>query len=375
MGGKPKQRLMKDGLDEAAVNRLADNIKRAHSRFGQRAFVRQAMTGLDDLELKARVAHVAHALADHLPEHYPDALTVILAASSEWDRGPDTDPLRGFAAWPMFHFIEHHGAGFFDESMAAFPRLTELFTAEFAVRPFIKAQPTKAFAILKRWTASPSEHVRRLASEGCRPLLPWAQRLPELQRDPRPVLEILDQLKDDPSAFVRRSVANNLADIAKAHPERVISVCTEWKRSGSEERQWIIRRATRNLVKDGHPAVWSLLGFTEDPRVAVEELKVGPRLLRLGGTLRLEFQLRSTGKEEQTLVVDYVIHHQKANGTTSPKTFKLKNVHLPAKGKLRVSKGHPIRAISTRVYYPGTHRVEVTINGIPRANGTFELKL
>ncbi len=331
------------------------------------------MRGLDRLELKPRVGHIASQLATFLPRDYRTALAIVVRASERWDRGDEDDPLRGFAAWPLFHFIEHYGTEDFTRSMAALRSMTHLFSAEFAIRPFIALYPKRAFAELGRWTKDASEHVRRLASEGARPRLPWATRVPALIDDPSPVLALLDRLKDDPALYVRRSVANNLNDIAKDHPDRVLDQCEAWLDGASQERRWIVGHATRTLVKSGHPGVWGLLGFTPRPQVAGSEIAVSPGRVRMGDDVSFTFQLTSTAPVSQRLVVDYAIHFVKASGARRPKVFKLKVVTVAPRQVTALSCRHSFRKISTRTYYPGVHAIEVLVNGNVEGRAEFTL--
>jgi 3-methyladenine DNA glycosylase AlkC len=294
--------------------------------------------------------------------------------AQDWDPGDPEDPLRGFAAWPMIEMVGFYGLDEPEASLATLRRLTGLFSAEFAIRPFIEQDTPGVLAELSEWTGDADEHVRRLVSEGTRPRLPWGRRLRAFQRDPRPVLTLLEKLKDDPSEYVRRSVANNLNDIAKDNPEPMVATCRRWARGASDERRWIIRHATRTLVKQGDPEALALLGF--DPEVAVEaSLTLAPRRLLLGASLRLDAELRSTGRHAQPLVVDYVVHHVKKGGHSTPKVFKLRQLELAAGERVVLSKTHPVRKISTRVYYPGRHRVELLVNGRPHAEAAFDLRL
>jgi 3-methyladenine DNA glycosylase AlkC len=273
----------------------------------------------------------------------------------------------------LFYFIEHHGTRDFPRSMAALRSMTPLFTAEFAVRPFIARYPERAFALLMRWTRDESEHVRRLASEGARPGLPWATRVPALIDDPTPVLALLDRLKDDPALYVRRSVANNLNDIAKNHPDRVLDVCEAWLDGASTERRWIVQHATRTLVKSGHPRVWALLGFTRRPQVAVSIITVSPRRVRFGDEVSFSFRLASTARVAQRLVVDYAAWFVKASGASSRKVFKLKVVKIAPRQVIMLSCRHSFREISTRTYYPGLHTCEFLVNGNVEARAEVAL--
>ena len=205
--------------------------------------------------------------------------------------------------------------------------------------------------------------------------MPWGQQLPDLIADPSPTLELLEKLKDDPSELVRRSVANHLNDISKDHPDTVVAVCRRWQKNAGEERQWIIRHATRTLVKAGHPAVFALLGYTENPRLELESLALSGKEIRLGETLEFAAGLRSAAAETQRVVVDYAIHHVKANGQTRPKVFKFKTLEIAAGETVRLEKRHAIRPISTRRYYPGEHAVEILVNGQSLGTRPFTLSL
>ena len=369
---------MKDGLDISALKRLAANLHRAYARFPHQAFIRDASQGLADLELKERVQHIIVVLATHLPDDFERSVKILLKAAQNWDRGDPDDPLRGFAAWPVIDYVAVHGLQQPKVALAALRRLTGLFSAEFAIRPFITTYPEQTLQALEEWTQDSDEHVRRLVSEGARPKLPWASRLPEFERNPKPVLTLLEKLKDDPSAYVRRSVANNLNDIAKDHPDLVIEVCRSWLREPTprrEWREWIIRHATRTLVKAGHPGVWELLGYAVTPQVQLNRLQVQRRTLQLGDDLVFAGTLQSKADHPQRLVVDYAVHHMKANGQTKPKVFKLKTLSLAPGEQVAISKRHPFRQITTRQYYAGQHTVEVLVNGQSLARCHFQLTL
>ena len=369
------QRPMKDGLDVSALKRLARNLHRAHARFPHKAFVRDASQGLANLELKERVQHVIAVLAIHLPDDFERAVNILLKAAQDWDRGDPDDPLRGFAAWPVIDYVAVYGLQQPEIALPALRQLTGLFSAEFAIRPFITTYPKQTLKTLKEWTDDPDEHVRRLVSEGTRPKLPWASRLPEFERNPKPVLTLLEKLKDDPSEYVRRSVANNLNDIAKDHSDLVIEVCRRWLRKPTPQREWIVRHATRTLVKAGHPGVWELLGYATTPQVQFERLQVQQQTFQLGDDLVFTGMLQSKANQSQRLVVDYAIHHMKANGQTKPKVFKLTTLSLAPGEQVKISKRHPFRQITTRQYYAGKHTVEVLVNGQSLAECHFQLKV
>jgi DNA alkylation repair enzyme len=244
-------------LDRAAIDCLAHNLRLAWPSFDTRRFTRAALDQIAPLSIMQRGLHLARVLRDHLPPRYSDAVAVLLrslgpASTATADRG-----LGVFFYLPHTSFIaiygldpEHNdGIDPFDTSLHAQYELTRRFTAEFSIRPFLIRWPERTLARLLEWTRDPDPHVRRLCSEGTRPRLPWAQRIPAFVTDPRPVLPILEALKDDPELYVRRSVANHIGDIAKDHPELAFSICERWLRGASPERKWLIRHAVRHPAK------------------------------------------------------------------------------------------------------------------------------
>ena len=355
--------LMKDGLGREAVDRIAASLEKTVAGFSSDAFIEQAMDGLSELELKDRVRHLVTVLNTHLPEDFVETSQILLALKNNWVTGDPDDKLRGFAAWPVIDYVGEHGLDHPDEALRVLRELTPFFSAEFAIRSFIIHHPDVAFRYLKEWTADPDEHVRRLVSEGSRPRLPWGQQLPAIIADPTPTLGLLDRLKDDPSLYVRRSVANHLNDISKDHPDRLVEVCTDWSQGAGPERLWVIRHATRSLVKAGHPGVFGLLGFTPKPQLELDGLDLVNVNIQLGDQLEFSVLLKSTAKGPQKVVVDYAIHHVKANGQTRPKVFKFRNLEIAAGETVQLAKRHSIRPISTRRYYPGEHAVEILVNG------------
>ncbi len=264
------------------------------------------------------------------------------------------------------------GLAEFDASMVLLSEITCRFTSEFAVRPFILADQDRAMAHVRRWSRHANPHLRRLASEGARPRLPWGVRLTPFVEDPTPLLPVLETMRDDPSEYVRRSVANCLNDIAKDHPDLVADIARDWLSGASPERARLVRHACRTLVKQGHPGALDALGFGPiDLNLTRISLKASE--VTLGGVLEFEVTLHSLEASERRVALDYVIHHRKANGGTTPKVFKWKVPRIGAGEILSLSRRHPIRPITTRVYRNGTHRVEIVANGVLLGGADFEL--
>ncbi|WP_428264985.1 DNA alkylation repair protein [Haliangium sp.] len=368
------RKLFKDSLDRGAVKRLAKYVHEAQPGFDQAGFVRRASRGLADLEMKARVRHIASVLRAHLPEAYLDALAVLVRAGAAWRSKIDDDP-AGFAAWPLIEFVGWYGLDHASESLEALRGLTGLFSAEFAIRPFIEQDQAGVLARLATWTADADHYVRRLVSEGTRPRLPWAGRLRALQEEPRPALALLERLRDDESAYVRRSVANHLNDVAKDHAELVVALCERWSRGADGNRQALIRHALRTLIKAGHPGAMAVLGFDPKAEVDVETLAVSPKRIALGEEIRIHIELVSRSRRTQKLVVDYAIHHVKKNGSRTAKVFKLRTLTLTPGQRVALDKVHGLREITTRRYHSGRHAVEVLVNGHPRSQAEFDLRV
>jgi 3-methyladenine DNA glycosylase AlkC len=250
--------------------------------------------------------------------------------------------------------------------------MTKRFSSEFGIRFFLLHDAARCMPVLQAWTRDPDEHVRRLVSEGTRPRLPWAMQLPMFIADPSPALPLLEALRDDPSEYVRRSVANHLNDIAKDHPDLVAGLAARWLEGATPQRAKLVRHACRTLVKKGHPGALAALGHGR-PAVRLDGIEVLTPQVHLGEALVFAVSLRSEADGDQELVVDYVIHHRKANGKTSPKVFKWKRLRLGAGEAHGAERRHPIRPITTRVYYGGEHIVELQVNGQPLGRAAFDL--
>ena len=374
---EPFKQLLHPGL----VTRMAFHLQRAWPRFDALRFEQLASRGLQVLELKARALQIADALQVTLPgdfKHAARALEAALAPPWPDDRLGSDDPCRdgleGWALWPVGEYTARCGLADPQRALQLLHALTQRFSAEFAIRPFIVAHPDLTFAALQRWSIDASAHVRRLASEGSRPRLPWGQRLQTLVQDPSPTLPLLRALQDDPSAYVRRSVANHLNDIAKDHPQLVAQWLHEHLPDAPPARRALLRHASRTLIKCGDPAVLKAWGLGQVLR-GHATLKLLPRRIELGAALSMELQLRSTSSRQQALVIDYAVHHVKANGSSSAKVFKGWQVLLPPHGELKLVKRHSLRPVTTRRYHAGRHGLEVQINGRVVAQSHFMLTL
>ena len=369
------QALMKDGLGEAAVSRICRGLLAAGANFSSEHFHHDAIDGLESLALKERVHHLVDVMARHLPSDFEEAAEILSRIRNHCYEGYADDSLRGFAAWPVIDYVAKYGIDSPSTSLPLLRYLTPMFSAEFAVRPFLETHPDSTYNEMMMWCLDPDAHVRRLASEGIRPRLPWGPQLKRYIENPTPVITLLDALVDDTSDYVRRSVGNNLNDISKDHPELVIKTCKRWLADNIAARQWIVKRATRSLVKSGHPKVFPLLGYTKKPKIILTPLTLSRTDIQLGQDLDILTEITSSTETTQQMVIDYAIHFMKANGKTKAKVFKWKNLRLKPGQTVRLEKTHPIKTITTRNYYAGTHQVELLINGKSKGRVPFDLQM
>jgi len=371
----------KNLLNAALVQRAAAHLQRADPRVDAGRFTALATDGLDTLEMKARAMRICDALEATLPPRFDAAAALIEAALAPPIEGEQMAGLAlaelglaGWILWPAGEFVARRGLDSPERALAALHAITQRFTAEFAIRPLIVAHPALVFATLQRWATDPSPHVRRLVSEGSRPRLPWGLQLKALVADPSPTLPLLAALQDDPSEYVRRSVANHLNDIAKDHPALVADWLDTHLPGAPPERQALLRHASRTLVKRGDARVLQAWGIGKPLRGSAA-LALSSERVRVGDSLSLGVRLRSTAAVAQKLAIDYAVHHVKADGSTSPKVFKGWVLELPPRGSLELAKTHSMRPVTTRRYHPGRHTVALQVNGRVDATTDFILEL
>lgn len=367
---------LKDQFNQTTVCRIADMIAHVHAEFPRADFIADCLAGFEPLPLMDRARHIRDAMAKHLPAEFPAAARILEDSLGATLTDARSFGMGSFAYLPHVYFCSSHGLApeSFDSAMSLQKELTRRFTAEFSIRAFIELYPAKTLAVLRQWASDPDEHVRRLVSEGSRPRLPWAKLLHRFVADPAEAIELLELLKDDPSLYVRRSVANHLNDIGKDHPDTLTDTAASWITDASPERRWIIRHALRVAVKKGNPKALAILGFpTSKPRLELSEPSVAPRRASLGDSVTLQFTLANPLKKTQKAMVDFQVHFVKANGSTSPKVFKLKAISLEPGQTLNLSKKLSLAPMTTRTLHAGEHRIDALINGHPFPLGSFRL--
>ncbi|MFF5969555.1 DNA alkylation repair protein [Streptomyces collinus] len=333
--------------------------------------LRAAPRQIAPLSLRERADLLRDALLADLPGDYATLARTIRAAR---DNTPD---FTGWLIWPVTsalaaRAVQEGGATAFDDAMALLAELTGRLTSEFALRTLLRHDLGRALGTLRDWTGSDDLYVRRLASEGTRPYLPWAVRVPEIMARPGATVPILDALYRDESAYVRRSVANHLNDLSRDHPDLVTSTARRWLDEPDAATERLVRHGLRTLIKRGHPGALELLGFAP-AAVEVDGPHLDGDTVPLGGSVRFTASIRNTGDAQARLAIDYIVHHRKANGGQSGKTFKLATRTLAPGEQIHVAREHSFRPIMTRRYYPGQHAISLQINGVESARAGFDL--
>lgn len=361
------------------VERVAVHLARQMPGLDAARFAAPILAALDPLELKARAQLIADHVHAALPLDPADRARILIGLLhpdqvDHADQPADEMGLCGWSVLPLTMVVGQHGLTDFDRSMELLREMTKRFSSEFGIRYFLLADQARALAILTGWRDDPNRHVRRLISEGTRPRLPWAMRLPALMRDPEPVLPLLDHLRDDPEPYVRRSVANHLNDISKDHPALVTRLAGDWLQGAPDRRRAMLRHACRGLIKAGDPQTLAHFGSLP-PRIDPVLPILSQDRLQIGQTLGITADIRSTAPSDQQLTIDYVVYFLKANGRQAPKVFKGLRLSLAPQETRRVRLNHPFRLVTTRTHHAGLHGLCLRINGVDTHKVGFDLVL
>ncbi len=369
--------LLKDTLfNPLKVRKIALEIKTIYPDFQELAFENEVCELFPELELKARIYHIRDMLGKYLPKEYESAVEILLRSlPKELDSTKSDDDFGDFIYAPYSEFVTLHGCR--EEhlvfSLEALREITKRFSVELAIRDFINFYPEETLKMLGSCAMSDNYHERRLASEGLRPKLPWAKKLTLDHREP---LTPLEQLFDDKTRYVTRSVANHLNDISKIDAPLVIETLKRWKASGkqnSKEMDYITNHALRTLVKQGYEDALMLLGYVKEPDIRVSNFILHTEHVRIGDALVFDVTLEA--EEDTKLIIDYIVHFRTKAGTFSPKVHKLKKIELKKDTSITLQKKHLFKSnMSTRKLYEGEHKVELQINGMSYKESTFTLK-
>ncbi len=364
-------KAFKNLINAEKIAVLAERLAGAIPGFERAAFEARANEGLDGMELKARVAHVADALHPHLDPDVPTAMGQLLASM-----GPPLVGAEGVTGsimdWPVLHWVQVHGVDHPQHALPTLREMTRRFSAEFAVRPLLDHDLQGTLDVLVGWLDHPDLHVRRWLSEGTRPRLPWGGNIKALQLDPRPALPILEALHQDPQEYVRRSVANHLNDISKDHPDLAVQIAGRWWNPANKQTTKLVKHALRGLIKDGHPGALAILGY--GPPTGLElALRLEPATVAIGSKLAIHVALTNTGDRELSLLLDYAVHYRRKSPGLSRKVFKWTERRLAPGQTLDLTKNQTLQHVSIRRLFPGEHRVEILANGQSMGMASFGL--
>lgn len=365
---------MKNLFNQEVASNISKAIKKNWTDFNHSSFIKNIDKELAPLELKDRVAFITNRLKSHLPHDSRVAIPILVKALKDEKKNPDG--LASFSVWPLTHYVALYGIDHFDLSLNALREMTKVFTSEFAIRPFFIKDQKKTLKFMRECTRDQNEHVRRWASEGSRPLLPWGEKLHCFVANPLDTWDILEKLKNDPSMYVRKSVANHINDHSKNHPELVIEklLCWYHDKNKTAEIDWIIKHASRSLIKNGVKAAFVLHGI-EESKIKILDQKIIKNKIKLGDSLLVEFTIKNLSNKSAQMIIDHELHLLKANSKHLIKVFKGKRITLAAGQIKTLEMSIPLKPVTTRVYYSGEHYWNAKINGVSGERIQFQLKV
>ena len=355
--------LLKERYNQKYIELLADKLELYHAILNKEAFIDSIFDkNWREKELKERMRHISHNLYKFLPLDYDKAINILKKVFLEmnYDFGLENIIFQDF--------VEVYGLEHFDKSMEALECFTKNSSSEFAIRQFILKYPKQTMKQMKKWAKSKDLHVRRLASEGCRPKLPWAIALKNFQKDPSEVIEILEILKDDESKYIQKSIANNLNDISKDNPDILINIAKKWM--GTKNRDWIIKHGSRTLLKAGNKEILSIFGFTKPKNIKLNNFLVDEKV-KMGEKLNFSFKL-SSKEALGKLRIEYAVYFLRQKDKYSKKVFKISEGAFEEKSK-EIKKAHSFKIINTRKYYKGLHKISIILNGVELKEREFSL--
>lgn len=363
---------LKNIYNDAFFDELSSAILAAVPGFKKKPFLIDCRSnGWQEMELKQRMRHLAAMLDKHLQGDYKKKLAKVLQIINALPAKSSNQ--YGSLAYMLFpDFVEQFGLAEPDLSLDAMEKITSITSCEFAIRPYLIKYPGKVMARMLTWSKDPDEKLRRFSSEGCRPRLPWAMAIPALKKSPVPIFPILDNLKNDPSEFVRRSVANNLNDIAKDHPDLVLKIAKKWQ-GISAATDKLVKHACRSLLKRGHEEALQLFGTGAGVQCIIKNLLLKPGKIQVGETLHFSFHLLLNENKPRKLRVEFAIGFMKANGKTSRKIFKIAESIFQNKKETLVNRKLSFKDLTTRKHYAGSHSITIIVNGKEYAKKEFSV--
>ncbi|WP_158800440.1 DNA alkylation repair protein [Pedobacter sp. L105] len=362
--------LIKEIYSKSFYNRFADTLLEVIPAFNKQEFMTVIFgDGFEEKEWKDRMKHTTRIFHQFLPADFPTAVQLIEKIIHQLRKDNFGEDGLAFVFLP--DYIETYGLDDYNHSVKALEFITQFVSCEFAVRPFILKYGDQMIQQMIVWSKHENYKVRRFASEGSRPRLPWAMAIPALKKDPTPILPLLENLKNDPSEWVRRSVANNINDIAKDHPELVIRIADQWK-GISKETDAIIKHGSRTLLKSGHAAILKHYGL-ESGNIELTDFEVATPAVKIGDSLEFSFSVFNKNAESHTIRLEYGIYYQKASGQLNRKVFKIsEKVYQPAV-KTKIQRKQSFKLITTKKFYTGEHQLSIIVNGEEKEIKNFKL--
>ena len=357
---------LKDMFNKKFYEQLALEFNKADKNFHPDKFVKDVMANIDAKSLNERLRNTTVMLKKHLPADYKRSVDILSTVAPKFK--------SHYTAFLFPDFIGQYGHDNIDLSLETLKYLTSFGSSEFAIREFLKRDFAKTLKVMNKWAEDKNHHVRRLASEGSRARLPWSFNLDEVIKNPSVTKSILEKLKTDEELYVKKSVANHLNDFSKHHSDYLISVLDSWDKSNIHTA-WIVKHASRTLIKKGHPQSLALFNFEKNAKVKVKDFVLNKSKIKLGENLQFDFYIVSEKSTTQKLVIDYSIHYVKKSGEVVPKVFKLKELQLKPKETIHVAKSHRFQDFTTRKHYAGKHYIELLINGKPYNKKEFTLSV
>lgn len=362
----------KNKFNKQLVKHLSEQIKLEYSSFEQQLFEETISKQLEALEMKERVRLISQSLFKHLPNNFKQSSQILINILKSEKKPLGID---GFATWPLLQFIEDYGLDDYPHSFKAMYEMTQRFSAEFAIRPFIQNDPEKSFQYIDKWVSDKNEHIRRLCSEGIRPNLPWGIKVENINQNLLRGINILESLKDDPSLYVRKSVANHLNDISHLDQKLMLKTLKAWSKGNiPKERQWIIRHASRTLLKKGNPDILKLHGYNPRIKFQIKNFKLNKKNIKEGDKFTFSFSFYHQSKKSEKVIMDYIIHYLKKDGSYSKKMFRFKDTDLIKNEEYKIEKEIHFKKVTTRVHYKGIHYISLLINGKETEKISFKLK-
>jgi 3-methyladenine DNA glycosylase AlkC len=343
---------------------FSNEIQKVFKNFDSVNFLKEVTHNLESLSLNERMRNTSIVLKEYLPKDYKKAIEILYKVI------PNTQ--RGYTNLVFPDFVGLYGHDHSDISLEALKHFTQFGSSEFAIREFLKRDFTKTIKVMNQWAKDKNTHVRRLASEGSRPRLPWSFKLDDVIKDPKSTQSILETLKADEELYVKKSVANHLNDLSKDNTQHMLQLIKSWDKTNAHT-SWIVKHASRTLIKKGNVESLAIFDFEKDPKIKLENFKIINPKLKLGENLEFKFDLISEKSKDQKLVIDYIIHYCKKGNELTKKVFKLKELTLKPKEKISITKKQLIKDFSTRKHYAGKHFVEIQINGKVLVKQLFNL--